>query len=255
VETVNFGDHMEEMILLDTGAGISQYKTEKMYDELLKRAKARLPKGAKDVQIKPHWRKAGVTTVVFIYPYGKRIDGEDLREFHDKFAAYTATTADDFEAIVKPYYQAPAKAKIYSLGVDEFIAVIDDGLESLPVHEEKLAKGQWKFKFKGVAYIITNYKSHMELAFIYTLPRGMDLDKPMDFLDDEIEKNYASFADKYGVLPYKNSKRTLKVAMQINYGIQGSEDATGAKIKAKYDAFTRKIAPDLQQKIKAYIGL
>ena len=255
VETINFGDHMEEAILLDTGSGISQYKTEKMYDELLKRVKARLPKGAQDVKVQPHWRKAGVTTVVFNYPYSKRIDGEDLREFHDRFKDYVAKTAGDLNAIVEPYYRAPAKANIYSLGIDEFMQVVDDGLESLPVHEVSLAKGQWKFKFKGVAYIITNYKSHMDLAFIYTLPKGMNLDNPINFLDDEIDKNYASFADKYGVSPYKNSKRTLMVSMQINYGVMGSQDATGAKIKAKYDAFTRKVAPDLQQKLKAYIGL
>ena len=255
VETINFGDHMEEVILLDTGVGISQYKTEQMYDKLLKRVKARLPKGAKDVNIGPHWRKSGVTSIAFIYPYSKKIDGEDLREFHDKFKKYVAQTADDLHAIVKPYYQAPAKAKVYAPDIDEFVKIVDDGLESLPVHEVPLARGQWKFKFKGVAYIITNYKSHMEMAFVYTLPKGMELDKPMDFLDDEIEKNYASFADKYGVLPYKNSKRTLMVSMRINYGIMGSKDATGAKIKAKYDAFTRKVAPDLQQKLKAYIGL
>ncbi len=255
VETVNFGEHMEEVILLNTGSNISQYKTEKMYDELLKRAKARFPKGAKDVKIEPHYRKSGVTTVVYIYPYSKRIDGEDLRDYHHKFKQHVEVIADDLEAIIKPYYQAPAMKKVYSLGIDDFIALVDDGLESLPVHDAPLANGQWKFKYKGVAYIITNFKSRMELAFIYTLPRGMSLDKPSDYLDDEIDREYGSFADKYGVSGYKNSQRTLMVKMDINYGLMGSKSATGDRIKAKYNTFTRKVAPDLQHKLKAYIGL
>ncbi len=255
VETVNFGDHMEEVILLNTGSGLSQYKTEKMYDELLKRAKVRFPKGAKDVKIEPHYRKAGMTTVVYIYPYSKRIDGEDLREYHKKFKSHVETIADDLEKIIKPYFQAPAKKEVYTLGFEDFIALIDDGLESLPAHDAPLANGQWKFKYKGVAYIITNYKSRMELSFIYTLPRGMDLAKPSDYLGEEIDREYGSFADKYGVSGYKNSKRTLMVKMDINYGLMGSKNATGDRIKAKYDTFTRKIAPDLQNKLKAYIGL
>ena len=255
VETINFGDYMQEVLLLKTGSGISEYKTEKMYDELAKRVKSRLPKGAKDVKIEPHYRKNGVTTVVFVYPYSKRIDGEDIQDFHQKFERYIENASDDLHDIVAPYYQVPVKKEVYTLTIEDFVAVIDDGLESLPIHEAKFANGQWKFKFKGVAYIITNYKSYMELAFIYTLPRGMDLDKPSDFLEEEIEDNYASFSDKYGVDGYKNSKRTLMLRMQINYGIKGSKNATGEKIKAKYDGFTRKVAPDLQQKLKAYIGL
>jgi len=255
VETVNFGDRMEESILLETGSGISQYKTEKMFDELMKRASSRPPKGSDHVEVKPHPKKVGVTEVVYVYPYSKKIDGENLRGFHDKFSDHVALIDDDLKAIIKPYYQAPAKKKILSLGVDEFIHLIDDGLESLPVHDAALANGQWKFKYTGVAYIVTNYKSYMELSFIFTLPRGMNLDKPSGFLDDAIEKNYASFADKYGVGSYKNSQRTLMVSMQINYGLKGSNDATGEKIKSKYDAFTRKIAPDLQQKLEQYIGL
>jgi len=255
VETINFGDYMQEALLLKTGSGISEYKMEKMYDELAKRVKSRLPKGAKDVKIEPHYRKNGVTTVVFVYPYSKRIDGEDIQGYHEKFERYIASVSDDLHDIIEPYYQAPAKKKVYSLRIDDFMQVIDDGLESLPVHEAKFANGQWKFKYKGVAYIITNYKSYMELAFIYTLPRGMDLDKPSDYLEDEIEDNYASFADKYGVDAYRNSKRTLMLRMQINYGMKGSKNATGEKLKAKYDAFTRRIAPDLQQRLKAYIGL
>ena len=255
VETINFGDYMQEALLLKTGSGISEYKMEKMYDELAKRVKSRLPKGAKDVKIEPHYRKNGVTTVVFVYPYSKRIDGEDIQGYHEKFERYIASVSDDLHDIIEPYYQAPAKKKVYSLRIDDFMKIIDDGLESLPVHEAKFANGQWKFKYKGVAYIITNYKSYMELAFIYTLPRGMDLDKPSDYLEDEIEDNYASFADKYGVDAYRNSKRTLMLRMQINYGMKGSKNATGEKLKAKYDAFTRRIAPDLQQRLKAYIGL
>lgn len=255
IETLNLGEHMEEVILLNTGSGLSQYKIEKMYDELLKRAKTRFPKGAKDVKVEPHYRKSGITTMVYIYPYSKKIDGEDLREYHKKFKSHVESIADDLEKIIKPYYQAPAKKEVYTLGIEDFVALIDDGLESLPVHEAPLANGQWKFKYKGVAYIITNYKSRMELAFIYTLPRGMDLDKPSDYLDEEIDREYGSFADKYGVLGYKNSKRTLMVKMNINYGLMGSKNAKGDRIKAKYDAFTRKVAPDLQNKLKSYIGL
>ncbi|MDX8381354.1 MAG: hypothetical protein R8M14_04510 [Ghiorsea sp.] len=255
VETVNFGDRMQESILLKTGSGISQYKTEKMFDELMKRASSHPPKGSDHVEVKPHPQKVGVTEVVYVYPYSKKIDGADLRVFHEKFLAHVSRIDADFKAIIKPYYQAPAKKKILSLGVDEFIHLIEDGLESLPVHDVALANGQWKFKYAGVAYIITNYKSYMELSFIFTLPRGMDLDKPSGFLDDAIEENYASFADKYGVGSYKNSQSTVMVRMQINYGLKGSNDATGEKIKTKYDAFTRKIALDLQQKLKQYVGL
>ncbi len=255
VETINFGDYMQEVLLLKTGSGISEYKTEKMYDELAKRVKSRLPKGAKEVKVEPHYRKSGITTVAFIYPYSKRIDGEDIQDYHNKFTRYVQSVSNDLHGIIAPYVQAPAAKKVYSLDVHDFMAVVDDGLESLPIHDAPLANGQWKFKYKGVAYIITNYKSHMSLAFIYTLPRGMKLDKPSDFLEDAIEAKYATFADKYGIGGYKNSKRTLMVNMQINYGIKGSKNTTGEKIKAKYDAFTRRIAPDLQQQLKVFIGL
>ncbi len=196
VETINYGDRMEEWILLETGSGLSEYKTEKMYDELVRRVKTRLPKGAKSVEIKPHPRLEGVTTVALIYPYSKKIDGEDLREYHQKFTDYVKRVYADLNKIVLPYVQAPAQKEAYSLSFEAFVAVIDDGLESLPVHEVPLARGQWKFRYKGVAYIVTNYKSYMQLAFVYSLPRGMKMDKPIQFLKDEIEKNYASFADK-----------------------------------------------------------
>ncbi|MDQ7003847.1 MAG: hypothetical protein Q9N67_02545 [Ghiorsea sp.] len=255
VETINFGDHMQEVLLLKTGSWISEYKTEKMYDELLKRVKSRLPKGAKDVKIEPHYRKNGITTVVFVYPYSKRIDGEDIQGYHQRFERYVASISDDLHDIIKPYFQAPAKKKVYSLSIDDFMTIIDDGLESLPVHEAKHANGQWKFKYKGMAYIITNYKSYMELAFIYTLPRGMSVDNPSDFLEGVIEDNYASFADKYGAGGYENSQRTLMLRMQIYYGLKGSRNATGARLKNKYDIFMHRISPDLQQKLKTYIGL
>lgn len=255
VETMNLGHRFEEIIQLPTGNGISQYKTEKMYDELSKRIRVRLPKGAKTFEVRASPRKAGITNIVLQYPYSKKTKGKDIREFHQKFSEYVTTIYPAIMKIVQQYVQAPEQQKVQSLSVEEFMALINDGLESLPVHDAEGALGQWKFKYKGVAYIITNDKKHMMLSFIFTLPNSNQFEDAVALMEDEIEENYPTFADKYGVGAYRSSQRTLRVDMNINYGVLSSSHITGKKIKEKYDVFTQRIAPALQAKLKELVHM
>ena len=255
IETINEGQKFREVIQLKTGTGISKYKTEKMYDELSTRIRARLPKGAEAFEVKPHPRLSGITIASFDFPYSKKTDGVDIQEYHRRFANYVKSVMPDLAKIIKPYIQAPVKQKVISLNIEDFMTLIDDGLQSLPVHEVQGAKGQWKFKYKNVAYIITNYKHHMMLSFIFTLADSDQFDGGVELLENEIEANYASFADKYSIHSYKTSPRTLQVDMLIKYGVLSSTDVTGKKVKEKYHYFTRTLAPALQAKLKAYAGM
>ncbi len=255
VETINLSHGFEEIIQLPTGSGISQYQTEKMYDDLSKRIGVRLPKGAETFEIKASPRKAGITNIVLQYPYSKKTKGKDIREFHEKFSEYVTMIYPVAMDIVKQYVQAPEQQKVRSLSVEEFMALINDGLPSLPIHEAQGAYGQWKFKYKGVAYIVTNYKKYMMLSFVFTLPNSNQFDEAITLMEDEIEENYPTFADKYGVMDYQTGRRTIRVNMNINYGVLSSTDITGQKIKEKYDAFTQRIAPTLQAKLKELVHM
>jgi len=255
IETINEGDKFREIIQLKTGTGISEYKTEKMYDELNKRIRTRLPKGAASFKVKAHPRLSGITIVSFDFPYSKKTDGVDIQDYHQRFANYVTSVLPDLDKIIRPYVQAPVKQKVISLSVEDFMTLIDDGLQSLPVHEVANAKGHWKFKYKNVAYMITNYKHHMMLSFIFTLADSDQFEGGVELLNNEIESNYASFADKYDVHAYKTSPRTVQVDMLIKYGVLSSTDVTGKKIKDKYQYFTRVLAPALQAKLKAYAGM
>jgi hypothetical protein len=255
VETINEGDKFREVIQLKTGTGISAYKTEKMYDELTTRVRARLPKGANSFVVEPHPRLSGITSLSFDFVYSKKTDGVDIQGYHKRFADYVKSVKPDLDEIIKPYIQAPVKQKVITLAAKDFMALIDDGLQSLPIHEVKGAKGQWKFKYKNVAYIITNFKHHMMLSFIFTLTDSDQFEGGVELLENEIETSYPSFADKYAVHSYKTSPRTVQVDMLIKYGVLSSTDVTGKKIKEKYHYFTRNLAPALQAKLKAYAGM
>jgi hypothetical protein len=217
--------------------------------------RSRLPKGAKGVVIKEHPSKAGVTSVRIQYEYSRNTNGEDIREYHEKFIEYTKNISNDLTKITNPYVQAPTKQQVITLSIEDFMALVEDGLESLPIHEVQGASGQWKFKYKSVAYIITNYKRHMMLSFIFTLPSSEQFNDAITFMESEIEHSAASFADKYAVVGYRNSKRTIQVDMMVSYGVLSSSNIMGQKVKEKYKTFTRKLAPELQGKLKAFVQM
>lgn len=248
-ETINHGRYFEEVFLLDTGSELSQYKQEKMYAELKKRVDARLPKGAQSSLIKIHAFKTAMTTVVFNYPLKGSPDGDAIRGYHEKFIEYTARIYPDILKIVNKYTSSAVSQKIKSLTAREFMALMDDGLESLPLGDVDGANGQWKFKFKNVAYIITNHQKHMTLSFISTLPKGRNMNDILRNVKNDIKQNFETFADQYEVTTYKNSKRTIWVKMRFNYGVLSSSEITGKKLKEQYQQFTNDVAPELQSRL------
>ncbi len=247
-ETVNRGRSFEEVYLLNTGTELSQYKTEKMFDEITKRVKARLPKGATSVVVRPHEVKSGVTAVVLQYPLNKEPSGEKIREYHEKFIKYVTNISPDMMEIVNEFAGSVEVQQIKSLSVQEFMTLMDDGLEKLKLYEADGANGQWKFKYKNVAYIITNHKKYMTLSFISALPKGRNMDDMIHKVEADIEQNFKSFADDFSVERYKGSDRTIWVKMRFNYGVLSSSEITGRKIKEQYYTFTRDVAPELQSR-------
>jgi len=250
LETINHGSKFEERLLLQTGSGLSQYKREKMYEDIKKRVKSHLPKGAKSVIVAPHWRNKGLTEVTFNYPLHKEPSGKKIREYHEKFDKFAAKVSPSLNKIVHKYTGSIVKQKIKSLTAKEFMRLMHDGLEMLPMSAEDGANGQWKFKYKGVAHIVTNYKKHMSLAFLLPLPHGRSVSDVIDDVGNIIEDNYVSFADSYHVGLYKGSQRRLLVEMILDYGVLSSSEVTGRKLKKKYHMFVNTLAPKLQEKIK-----
>ena len=247
-ETINHGKHFEELILLETGK-LTEYKQEKMVDELQKRVDARLPKGAKSAIIRPHPVKKGVIAIVLQYPLTKEPEGADIREYHDKFADYVDNVYGDLTKITAKFTQSVVTQEVKTLGAREFMELMNDGLEKLPIHEAEYADGQWKFKYKNVAYIITNNTTYMTLSFISAIPKGRTMDDIIEHVENDIKQNFRSFVEKYEVTPYKNSTRTVWVKMKFNYGMLTSSEITGKKLKEKYHQFTNDIAPEIQGRI------
>ena len=248
VETVNYGRYFEERIWLQTGK-LSEYKQEKMHVDLKKRAVARLPKGAKSVKVLMHPNKQGVTMVVLTYSLSKEPSGEDIRSYHEKFIAYVEGVYPSLLKISRKYTAGMVKQAVKTLSTRDFMALMNDGLEGLPQYEAQFADGQWKFKYKGVAYIITNYKTYMELSLIKTAAKGHNIEDVMDKVETYIDTNFPNFSDKYEVMPYNNSKRTVWVKMRFNYGLLSSSDVKGEKLKEQYLQFVNDIGPELQAQI------
>ncbi|MDX8388562.1 MAG: hypothetical protein R8M46_08570 [Ghiorsea sp.] len=248
-ETINQGRYFDEVFLLNTGTDLSQYKQEKMFEELKKRVKARLPKGARTLVVKPHAFKKGVTAIVLSYPLKKSPDGEAIRGYHDKFIAYVTNTYPDMLKIMNKHTASAVSQKIKSLTAREFMELMDDGLENLPIYDADGANGQWKFKYKNVAYIVTNYAKHMSLSFISTLPKGRNMNDILRNVKGDIEQNFETFADEHSVTTYKNNKRTLLVKMRFNYGVLSSSEITGKKLKEQYHQFTNDVAPELKSRL------
>ncbi len=248
VETVNYGRYFEERLWLNTG-DLSEYKQEKMYADLRKRVLARLPKGAKSAKILAHPHKQGITIIVLEYPLDKEPSGEDIRNYHEKFIDYVRGIYPSLRKITHKYTADMVTQAVKTLSARDFMALMNDGLEGLPQYEAQYADGQWKFKYKGVAYIITNYKTYMELSLIKNVAKGHDIDDAIGKVEDYIERNFPNFADKYEIVPYKNSKRTLWVKMRFNYGLMNGSDVKGEKLKEEYLQFTNDIGPELQAQI------
>jgi len=246
VETINFGRYFDEVFLLTTGENISQYKQEKMVDELQKRIKTRLPKGASKVSIRPHNLLQGQTVVVLEYNLEKNPDGYHIREYHEKFIKYVESIYPEMLKIVNKYTSAAVSQKVKLLSKYEFMELMDDGLEDLPLYEESGADGQWKFKYKNVAYIVTNHKKYMSLSFIKTLSKGRNINDIIRATEAYIDLNFPSFAESYEVKTYKTSKRTILVSMRFNYGVLSASEITGQKLKEQYHQFINDIAPELQ---------
>jgi len=244
-ETINHGQNFEELILLQTG-DLSEYKREKMVDELKRRVEARLPKGAKSTLIRQHPVKKGVTVIVLQYPLNKQPDGSDIREYHEKFTSYVENVYDDLTKITQKYTQSVVTQDVKTLSARQFMELMNDGLEKLPLHEAEYADGQWKFKYKNVAYIITNYTTYMSLSFIAASPKGRSIDDVIENIENDIDQHFRSFVEKYEVTTYKGSKRTVWVKMNFNYGLLTSSEITGKKLKEKYHQFINDIAPELQ---------
>jgi len=249
VETINQGRSFDEIFLLPTGENVSAYKKEKMFAEIKRRVSTRLPKGAKSFVVRPHTLKSGVTVVVLHYPLNKSPKGDDIRGYHEKFIQYISNIYPDMEKILKKYATPVVKLKIKSLTAQEFMTLMNDGLEKLPMYEEEGASGQWKFKFKNVAYIITNYKKNMTLSFISTLPIGRNVADSIAAVEADIERNFESFADDYEVTMYKSNKRTIWVKMKFNYGVLSSSEVTGKRLKERYQQFVYDVAPELQSRL------
>ncbi len=248
VETVNYGQYFEERIGLKTGE-LSEYKREKMYADLKKRVSARLPKGAKSVKVLAHPSKQGVSMVVLTYPLDKSPSGADIRNYHEKFIAYVRAIAPDLRKIVRKYTGDMVEQAIKTLSARDFMALMNDGLEALPQYDAPFADGQWKFKYKGVAYIITNYKTYMELSLIKSVGMGLDAEEAKAKVEDYIDTNFPRFADKYEVTHYKNNPRTLWVKMRFQYGLLNASDVTGQQIKEKYQQFINDIGPEIAAQI------
>jgi len=248
VETVNYGRYFEERIWLQTGQ-LSEYKQEKMHADLKKRVAARLPKGAKSVKVLVHPNKQGVTMVVLAYPLNKEPSGEDIRSYHEKFITYVEGVYPSLLKIKRKYTADMVTQAVKTLSARDFMALMNDGLEGLPQYEAQFADGQWKFKYKGVAYIISNYKTYMELSLIKTAAKGHNIEDVMDKVETYIETNFPNFADKYEIMPYNNSKRTVWVKMRFNYGLLSSSDVKGEKLKEQYLQFVNDIGPELQIQI------
>ncbi|MDQ7002640.1 MAG: hypothetical protein Q9N02_08165, partial [Ghiorsea sp.] len=248
VETVNYGRYFEERMWLHTGH-LSEYKQDKMYADLRKRLLARMPKGAKSAKVLAHPTQHGITMLVWEYPLDKEPSGEDIRGYHEKFIDYVEGVYPSLRKITKKYTDDMVTQTVKTLSARDFMALMNDGLEGLPQYEAQLADGQWKFKYKSVAYIITNYKKYMELSLIKSVPKGHNIEDVSSKIEDYIDRNFPNFADKYEVVPYKNSKRTVWVKMRFNYGLLNSSDVKGKKLKEQYLQFINDIAPELQAQI------
>ena len=235
-ETINRGRSFEEVYLLNTGTALSQYKAEKMFEEITKRVKARLPKGAKSVVVKAHAVKSGVTAVVLQYPLNKEPSGEDIREYHEKFIKFVTKIYPDMKKITKEFTGSVAVQKIKTLSAQDFMILMDDGLEHLKLYEAGGANGQWKFKFRNVSYIITNHKKIMTLSFISSLPKGRNMDDMIDKVETDIKQSFKSFADDFTVESYKGSEKTIMVEMRFHYGVLSSSEITGKRIKEQYQS-------------------
>lgn len=248
VETVNYGRYFEERMWLHTGQ-LSEYKQEKMYADLRKRTLARLPKGAKSVKVLAHPTQQGITMLVWEYPLDKEPSGKDIRGYHEKFIDYVQGIHPTLRKIIRKYTDDMVTQVVKTLSARDFMALMNDGLEGLPQYEAQFADGQWKFKYKGLAYIITNYKTYMELSLIKSVAKGHDIEDVRSKVDAYIDRNFPNFADKYEVMPYKNSKRTLWVKMRFNYGLLNASDVKGEKFKGQYLQFINDIGPELQGQI------
>ena len=89
----------------------------------------------------------------------------------------------------------------------------------------------------------------MELSLIKTAAKGHNIEDVMDKVEAYIDTNFPNFADKYEVIPYNNSKRTVWVKMRFNYGLLSSSDVKGEKLKEQYLQFVNDIGPELQTQI------
>jgi len=89
----------------------------------------------------------------------------------------------------------------------------------------------------------------MELSLIKTAAKGHNIEDVMDKVESYIDTNFPNFADKYEIMPYNNSKRTVWVKMRFNYGLLSSSDVKGEKLKEQYLQFVNDIGPELQAQI------